>query len=201
MDITTKTFGELTQSAFNKSVGYFNRAAKSIKLHFNNGVIYGIATLFETGDPASLNKFMSAITIAGLEPKFRRTVVAHGVVPFKYDKNDCQFVGKIKKGNRAALEMLNTDGIPQWEVVLKAALDGDLPENKESPAWKLETRLPSILNKAVSEGYSPADIRTQFNKDMRALAKVVAENAPESDVISGDAQQAQIKSVAARKAA
>ena len=201
MDITTKTFGDLTQAAFNKTVGYFNRVGKTISAHFDSGVTYGVAAVFSTGDATHINKLLPALVIAGLEPKFRRTVVAHGLVPFKYDKDSCQYSGTILKGKRAALEMQDVNKIPQWEIVLKAALEGELPENKDKPAWKLETRLASVLAKAVKEGYSVADIRTQFTKDMRAITKAVADNAPESEVLSGDAQQAQIKSVAARKAA
>ena len=169
MDITTKTFGELTQAAFNKTVGYFNRVGKTIKAHFNTGVTFGVAAVFDTGDATHINKLLPALVVAGLEPKFRRTVVAHGLVPFTYDKDSCQYTGKIQKGKRAALEMLNTDKVPQWEIVLRAALDGELPENKAPAAWKLETRLPGLLKKALEEGYTVKDIRAQFKKDVSGL--------------------------------
>ena len=190
MNIKTITFGELTQSAFNTSVGYFKRVAKTMVKHFEIGVIYGVAAVFETGDYAHINKLLPALTLAGLEPKFRRTVVAHKVVPFKYDHDSCQYIGKIFPGTRASLELIDAKtGIPQWEKVLRAALDGELPENKTTPAWKLETRLASLLKKAVEEGYTAKDIRKQFTRDMRELVKSgLVPAVVESKVPSGDAQ-------------
>lgn len=168
MDINTKSLGNIAAATFNKAVGYFKRSAKTITAHFENGVIYGVAAVFETGDYAHINKLLPALQLAGLEPKFRRTVVTHGVVPFKYDREACLFTGKIQKGKRAALEMVNTDGIPQWEVVLRAALDGELPENKDAPAFKLETRLPNLIKKAFENGYAVQDIRKIVNEAIKA---------------------------------
>lgn len=170
MDIKTLTLGNVPATAFNKAVGYFKRSAKTIKTHFENGVIYGVAAVFATGDYAHINKLLPALELAGLEPKFRRTVVAHGVVPFKYDRETCQFVGKIQPGRRAALEMLNTDGIPQWEVVLRAALDGELPENKDTPVWKAETRLPNLIKACFEHGYDTAAIRKLVNEAIKEYA-------------------------------
>lgn len=170
MEITTKTLGTITAEAFGKAVGYFKKAAKTIKTHFDNGVIYAVGMVFETGDYAHVNKLLPALQLAGLEPKFRRTVVVHGIVPFKYDKEACLYTGKIQKGKRAALEMLNEDGVPQWEVVLKAALEGELPENKDAPAFKLETRLPNLIKKAYENGYNTQDIRKLVNEAIKAHA-------------------------------
>ena len=201
MDITTKTFGELTQAAFNKSVGYFNRVGKTIKAHFNTGVTYGVAAVFSTGDATHINKLLPALVLAGLEPKFRRTVVAHGLVPFNYDKESCQYTGKIKKGLRATLEMADgKTGIPQWETVLLAALEGELPENKEKPAWKLETRLASVIKKAVEEGYTVQDIRAQFKKDINGLVNKAAPVAVQ-EVKKGQQEEADDTRKAAKKAA
>jgi len=201
MDITTKTFGELTQKAFNKTVGYFNRVGKTISAHFDTGVTYGVAAVFDTGDATHINKLLPALVVAGLEPKFRRTVVAHGLVPFGYDKDSCQFVGKIKKGLRATLEMTDAKtGIPQWEIVLRAALDGELPENKAKAAWKLETRMAGLLKKAIEEGYTVQDIRAQFKKDTQGLVNKV-QDVQVQEVKAGRAQEAADIKLAAKKAA
>ena len=187
MDINTKSLGNIAAATFNKAVGYFKRSAKTINAHFENGVIYGVAAVFETGDYAHINKLLPALQLAGLEPKFRRTVVAHNVVPFKYDREACLFTGKIKKGTRAALEMVNTDGIPQWEVVLRAALDGELPENKDAPAFKLENRLPNLIKKAFENGYTQKEIRKIVNDAIKTHTPVT----PVQEVKEGLRKEAQ----------
>lgn len=190
MDITTMTFGVVLQATFNKSVAYFNRVGKTISAHFDTGVTYGVAAVFATGDATHINKLLPALVLAGLEPKFRRTVVAHGLVPFKYDNDACMFDGKIKKGLRATLEMADAKtGIPQWEIVLRAALDGELPENKSPAAWKLETRLAGLLKKAIEQGYTVKDIRLQFSRDMKGLVNK-AETPDVQAVKSGQASEA-----------
>lgn len=171
MEINTKTFGQLTLQAFNKSVGYFKRSATAIKRHFETGVIFGVAAVYGTGDYTHINKLLPALVLAGLEPKFYRTVVAHKVVPFKYDRDTCQYIGKIYPGLRAAMEV-EMNGVPQWEIVLRAALDGELPENKSSPAWKLETRMPGLIKKALEEGYTVKQIRAEFAQDMKGLVNI-----------------------------
>ena len=191
MDIQTKSFGELTQSAFNKSIAYFNRAAKTMVMHFENGVIFGVAAVFATGDATHINKLLPALALAGLEPKFRRTVVAHKLVPFKYDADSCQYTGKIFPGTRASLEMIDIKtGIPQWETILRAALDGELPENKAPADWKLETRMAGLVKKAIDKGYTVKDIRAQFNKDMRGLVNK-AEPVKVQEVKKGLQQEAE----------
>lgn len=170
MDINTKTLGNVTSAAFGKAVGYFKRSAKTINQHFENGVIYAVGAVFATGDYTHINKLLPALALAGLEPKFRRTVVRHNIVPFKYDAEACLFTGKIQKGKRAALEMLNTDEVPQWEVVLRAALDGELPENKAEATFKLETRLPNLIRKAVENGYTVQQIRALVNDTLKDVA-------------------------------
>ena len=145
MDIKTETLGTITQAAYNTSIRYLKAVGNRIALEFRNGIIYGVGAVFQTGDATHINKLIPLLVVAKLEPMFKRVVVKHNVVPFKYNAKECQFTGKIDGGRRAALEVL-VNGVPQWETLLNAALNGE-EAVKEPAAFKLDTRINGLVKK------------------------------------------------------
>jgi len=162
MDIKTETFGTLTQAAFDKSVRYLKSVGNRIAVEFDAAVTFGVAAVFSTGDATHINKVLPILTLAKLEPMFRRTVVAFEIIPFHYDKAECQFIGKINKGRCAALKIVDTNGVPQWEGLLQAALDGEKPENKAPKAFNLESRMDSLFKAARKDGATDAEITAAY---------------------------------------
>jgi hypothetical protein len=158
MDIKTETFGTLLQATFDKSCKYLKSVGKRLAIEFDNAVTFGVAAVFATGDATHINKVLPLLTIAGLEPKFRRTVVKHEIVAFHYDTKECQYIGKINQGRQAALKIVDKSGVPQWETLLAAALRGEMPENKAKQAFNLEGRADSFIKAARKEGCEEKDI-------------------------------------------
>jgi hypothetical protein len=167
MEIKTETFGTLTQAAFDKSCRYLKSVGTRIAVEFEAVVTFGVAAVFSTGDATHINKVLPLLRIAKLEAMFRRTVVAFEIVPFHYDKAECQFIGKINKGRCAALKIVDTNGVPQWEGLLKAALDGEKPENKAPKAFNLESRMDSLFKAARKEGATDAEITAAYRSAKR----------------------------------
>jgi hypothetical protein len=167
MEIITKTFGKLTQDAYDKSCKYLKSIGKRVSFEFDTAVIFAVASVYETGDVAHVNNLIPILKLANLEPAFRRTVVAFDLIPFNYDAGALQYTGKIKKGDRAAMEV-ERDGVPQWEIVLRAALDGEKPENKSKPVFNLESRMANLFKAARKEGKTDAEI----NEAIKAARKL-----------------------------
>lgn len=165
-ELVTKTLGTITEVQFNSAIRYFKQSAPKAREHWENSIVYAVGMMFATGDCFHINKLLPALEMAGRLPLYEKTVVAHDVVPFSYDREAGLHTGKIKPGRRAVLET-ERDGVPQWEIILKAALSGQRPENKEPPKFKLETRLPNLIAKAFENGYKAEDIRKLFNTSMR----------------------------------
>lgn len=174
MEINTKTFGTYTQAAFDGACAYIKRVSKRLSQEVETIIVFGIAAVYKTGDATHINKALPILKLAKLEPMYRRTVVRFEIVPFKYDATKCQHVGKIIPGTRAAMEMLNKDGIPQWEVVLRAALDGENPENKTPRAYNGEARMSSLVKKARENEVD--------NKTLRAWLNAAIKDHPEVDL-------------------
>lgn len=158
MDIKTETFGTLTQASFDKACKYLKAVGNRLSVEFDAAITFAVAAVFATGDATHINKVLPLLKLAKLEPMFRRTVVGFEIVPFHYDKAECQYVGKINKGRCAALKIVGTNGVPQWEGLLQAALDGEKPENKASKAFNLEGRADSFIKAARKEGCAEKDI-------------------------------------------
>lgn len=167
MDIKTITFGNLTQAAYDTALGYLKRAGSRIALEFETAVIFGVAAVFKTGDATHINRVLPALKLAKLEPMYRRTVVAFDIVPFHYDKGECQHVGKINVGRRAALQIVDDKGVPQWEGLLRAALDGEKPENKTPREFNLDARFDSLLKAARKAGSTDAEITAAYRAAKR----------------------------------
>lgn len=188
MDIKTENFGTITAKAYEVAVGYVKRVASRLRHEFQVLVVYGVGAVFKTGDATHLNKFIPALVLAGLEAKFRKIVVAHNIIPFAYDNKICQFTGKIQAGHRAVMETL-IDGIPQWEIVLKAAFEGAKPENNVK-AFVPEVKLATFVKGLRGMDIQPSD--TSVLKMLRlALAEnPKANNAAETTSISADTAKA-----------
>lgn len=182
MDIKTETFGTITAKAFATAGGYIKRAAARIKHEFEIIMVYGVGAVLKTGDATHINKYLSALVLAGLEAKFRKVVVNHNIIPFAYDNKTCQYVGKISVARRADLVML-VDGIPQWEILLAAALEGAKPENNTKP-FVLETKLATLV-----KGLRGLDIQPIDADVVKMLRKALTDNpktAEESTSISAN---------------
>jgi hypothetical protein len=157
MDIKTESFGTLTQVVFDKSLKYLKSVGSRLALEFDNTIKFAVAAVFHTGDATHINKVLPVLVLAKLEPMFRRVVVAFEIIPFNYDRKECQYTGKISVGRRAALELV-VNGVPQWETLLIAALQGELPENKTTPAFNLENRSDSFFKAARKAGHTDIEI-------------------------------------------
>lgn len=179
MDIKTETFGTITAKAFDTAGGYIKRVATRLKQEFEIVLVYGVGAVFATGDATHINKFIPALVLAGLEPKFRKIVVNHNIVPFVYDNKICQYTGKINTGARAVMELI-VDGIPQWEIVLKAAIEGAKPANNTKP-FVLETKLTALVKGLRGLEVQPSD--ADALKLFRAALKDNPAVAPDSTSI------------------
>lgn len=146
MDIKTETFGTITAKAFNAALGYLGRITKKFSQEFNTALIYSVATVFQTGDATHINKVLPVLVALKAEPWFYKQVVGNQLIPFNYNRKDYQFTGKIDAARRATLEMI-VNGIPQWEIVLRAALDGATAPKKET-VFNLDTRSESFVKAA-----------------------------------------------------
>lgn len=188
MDIQTETFGTITAKAFNTAGGYIKRVATRLRAEFEIVLVYGAGAVFATGDATHINKYLPALVLAGLEAKFRKVIVNHNIIPFAYDNNVCQFVGKINVPRRADLEMI-VNGCPQWETLLRASLDGAKPENNTKP-FVLEAKLTTLVKGLRGLQVQPSD--NDAIKLFRAALKdnPKAKAAPESTSI--DAKTAQV---------
>lgn len=167
MEVITRLFGTITQEMFTASCKYLKSVSKRIKTEFETTVIYGTAMVLEHGDVTHLNKILPTLELAGLEPKFVRCVVP--VIPFKYDRDTFQFNGTINAEKRKNMQVVDKEGVPKWENIMRALLNGEKPENKTAPAWKLETRMPGFLKTALKNGYTLAEIRAEFERDVKEL--------------------------------
>ena len=168
MDIKTETLGTITQAAFDTSVKYLKSVGKRLALEFRNSIVYGVGAVFQTGDVTHINKVLPLLVLCKLEPAFKRVVVKHDVIPFKYNAKTNQYGGKIDTGRRAALEVL-VNGIPQWETLLLAALNGEEAE-KEPAAFVLATRIAGLIKKDRSQEtpHSDAEILTLVKEALKA---------------------------------
>lgn len=188
MDIKTETFGTLKQATFDTACKYLKSIGKRVAIEFENAIIFGVAAVYKTGDATHINKVLPLLFLAKLEPMFYRAIVQHESVPFAYDRKKHQYVGKINVGRRAALEVL-VDGIPQWETLVRAGLDGEQAE--KSPAvFKLDVRLSGLIKKdrQQTDFHTDAEIRkmlTGLLKEFPAAPVAV----DDSDFLSAEDQQ------------
>lgn len=183
MDINTQLFGTLTLATFDKACGYLKAAGKRIAVEFDNAITFGVAAVFATGDATHINKVLPLLKLAKLEPMFRRTVVAFEIVPFHYDKAECQYIGKINKGRCAALKIVDANGIPQWEGLLQAALEGEKPENKAPKAFNLESRMDSLFKAARKDGATNQDISKAYAAAKRKHPEDSTMTTPENQTL------------------
>lgn len=173
MEINTKTFGNVTQQAFDTACAYIKRVSKRLSQEIETALVFAVAAVYKTGDATHVNKLIPILKLAKLEPMYRRTIVRFDLIPFSYDATKCQHVGKIKPGLRAAMEV-EREGIPQWEIVLKAALEGENPENKPAKAFNGQNRMTSLVKKARENGVD--------DKELRAWLKSAITEHPEVDM-------------------
>jgi hypothetical protein len=162
MEIKTETFGTLTSQAFDKTCRYLKSVGNRLSVEFDAAVTFAVAACINTGDYTHVNKVLPLLRVAKLEAMFRRTVVAHDVIPFHYDTKECQYVGKISAGRMAALKIVDKNGVPQWETLLKAALSDEKPENKKPKAFNLESRMDSLFKAARKAGATDAEITAAY---------------------------------------
>jgi hypothetical protein len=167
-----KLFKNISNSQFAGHIRWLSgKVVKELKTRTQEAAGFAVGRVYETGDVTAVNKLLTAMAGLDLTPKAKRCIIPF--VPFKYDAEAGICHGKIQTGKRAALEELNADGIPKWEAEMFARFEGEKPENKEPPAFKLETRLPNLLKKAVENGYTAADIRKLFNAEMKKVGEHV----------------------------
>ena len=185
MDIKTETFGTLTSKAFDASCKYLKSVTKRVTAEWRETIIFGVAAVFATGDATHVNKLLPILVALGLGPMFERVIVKNDVVPFKYNGKSHQYTGKIDIGRRAALEMI-VDGVPQWETLLNAALNGELAP-KEPAAFKLNTRMSGLIKKDRQQEVSHSD--GEILKMVRELLKEFPQVAPESTMVTAKDQQ------------
>lgn len=184
MDIKTETFGTITLAAFDKSVKYIKSIGKRLATEFRTSIVFGVGAVFKTGDVTHINKVLPFMAIAKLIPAFKRVVVKHDIIPFKYNAKTDQYGGKIDGGRRAALEVL-VEGVPQWETLLNAALNGEEAE-KAPAAFVLATRLAGLIKKDRSQEtpHTDAEIRALVTEALKANPMP----APESTMVTPDDQ-------------
>lgn len=167
-----KLFTNISNTQFAGHIRWLSgKVVKELKTRIFEAAGFAVARVYETGDVTAVNKLLAAMAGLDLTPKAKRCIIPF--VPFAYDAEAGICHGKIQTGKRAALEELDENGVPKWEAQMFARFEGEKPENKPKQAWKLETRLPSLLNKAIKEGYTVAQIRAEFNADIKALTEAV----------------------------
>lgn len=185
MDIDTKTFGTLTQDMFDTSCKYLKSVGTRLAFEFDTAVIFAVAAVFATGDVTHINKVLPLFKLAKLEPMFNRVVVAFNIIPFNYDSAASAYDGKIRVGDRATMET-ERDGIPQWEILLRAALDGEKPENKAKRSFNLESRMNNLVKLAREEGKTDTELASAYKAAKKNHPYVVA---ADSNMLSAEDQQ------------
>lgn len=185
MDIQTKTFGTLLQKAFDKSCKYIGSVGKRLAFEFETAVTFAVAAVFATGDVGHVNKILPLLKIARLEAMFKRTIVAFEIIPFAYDSVLAQYPGKINVGRCAALKV-EINGVPQWETLLRAALDGEKPENKPDRAFNLDSRMANLYKIAREHGKTDTELAYAQREAKKIHPYIVPED---STFLSSDDQQ------------
>lgn len=175
MDIQTKTFGKVLQAAFDKSCKYIGSVGKRLGFEFDTAVTFAVAAVFATGDTSHINRVLPLLKIAKLEAMFKRTVVAFEIIPFAYDSVLAQYPGKINVGRCAALKV-EVNGVPQWETLLRAALDGEKPENKPDRAFNLDSRMNNLIKIAREHGKTDVELAYAVREGKKAHPYVVPED-------------------------
>ena len=203
MDIKTETFGTITAEAFATAGGYIKRVATRLKHEFEVVLVYGVGAVLQTGDATHINKYLPALVLAGLEAKFRKVIVNHNIIPFAYDNKVCQFTGKISVARRADLEMI-VGGVPQWETLLQAALDGAKPENN-TKAFVLEAKLATLVKGLRGLEIQPTDndaiklFRAALRDNPRVAPDSTSIDPKNAEAIKANAKQLAVTVAAAAK--
>jgi len=176
MEIKTETFGVLTSKAFDASCKYLNTVSKRVAAEWRGAIIFGVAAVFKTGDVTHVNKLLPILVALGLEPMYRRVIVRNDLIPFRYNKQECLHYGTIDGGRRAALE-IRVKGIPQWEIVLNAALNGETAE-KAPAAFTLQTRLSGLIKKDRKQDkpHTDKEIRAMLTELLKEFPMPVADS-------------------------
>lgn len=167
-----KLFKTLSPQQFAGIIKWFKNNTEKARLHLENAAAYAVGRLYETGDIKHINKLAPVVEAFGFGPAFRRCVVPF--VCFPYDKEALLFTGSIQKGKRAALEELDENGIPKWEVGMRERFDNEgKPREKKEPDYA--KRLCSSVAAALNHGMQPADVKKLVSETISKQITTVAE--------------------------
>lgn len=144
-----KLFNNIDAKKFNAIVKWFRTNKDKARSHLMDSCAYAAGAVYASGDITHANKIADAVEAFGFGPMFRRCVVP--LIPYKYNRKDLCFEGKIQKGKRARLEELNEDGIPYWEAMMFAKFNEE-SEPKQTKEKTHDDYIKSIA-KAAKVGF------------------------------------------------
>jgi len=193
-----KLFANLTDKAFATANRYFNAQARAhLVTRWQDYCANGTLRVYASGDIKAANKMYSAAVICGFRLAFQRAVVPQ--IPFSYSK-DAGFTGKIQKGKRDALIVLNADGFPKWEADMRDRFDNENTD-KAAAEFNLVKRLDAVIKKDRQQDtpHTDAEVRKELTALLKQYPAVKA--VPDSTVAHGKDQATLAKTKAQRKAA
>jgi len=192
MEIELTLFKQLTDAAFKTANRYFSADARAAMFsRWQDYCANGTQRVFKHGDIKQAQKMYSAAVICGFLPHFSRAVAPY--LPFSYSRAE-GFKGTIQP-KRKVLEQLNANGVPNWEAEMRLMFDTENAP-KEAKAWVLSKRLDAVIKKerVQEEVHTNTEIRAILNELLKAYPVIQ----PESEVLSGSAQELVIKTNDAR---
>jgi hypothetical protein len=180
----TVLFGEITQASFDGALKYLKRIGKRLSQEVNTAITFAVGMTLKHGDATHVNKLIKALAVVNNKGYFITTVHAMGLIPFPFNRKEGEYYGKIDAGRRAALQMeVEKNGVlvPQWEIVLQAAFEGQKPENKTPPAFVLASRMNSIVKQSRSKANATdAELRAAFNAALKEYPEI-KKSVPQAD--------------------
>ena len=183
MEIELTLFKQLTDAVYKTANRFFNAAARAAMYsRWQDYCANGTQRVFLHGDIKAANAMYAAAVTCGFLPQFTRAVAPW--IPFGYKRAE-GFTGKIQP-KRNILQTLNKDGVPNWEAEMRHAFDNE-NEVKAPVAFVLIKRLDAVIKKERAQEDVHTD--TEIRKMLSDLLKAYPVVQPESEVLSGTAQE------------
>ena len=114
------------------------------------------------GDVTHVNSILAAARVMRQYRLTQRMI--RGIVPFEYDKNAEQFVGKADTAKLNTLRaVIDDNGVtaPRWEHLLQQKLNAeDKKEKKAAAEWDLLTVVTRLVKAAEAHGCTKSDVLT-----------------------------------------
>ena len=163
MKLNLTLFETLTPQKFAAERRFFcDKEAGGIFDRFTVFIANALGHAMQHGDVTHVNSVLSA---ARAMRQYRLTQrMIRGIVPFKYDKEAEQFVGKADTAKLNKLRAsITEDGVtaPRWEFLLQQKLNAeDKKEKKAAAEWDLMTLATRLVHAAEAHGCTKSDVLT-----------------------------------------